>query len=406
MHKINDLKYYVLTLVFLCLSGAAFAQNETPVRLDPPVETTPAPAAPVLPPFPPQNPPLPPTRDRAEAEQNRIELEARRQQEALAEQQAQEAEAGTPEENTQAETAEPALNIEQSIESILSGDPANLNTTETPSTEARPATEPATVENQTEPALDPVQVNFTARLSMDSPTLGSDVVWHVFKADGNEIDESKIMVEQVGGVINANLEPGAYIITADYGTVQATRTVAIGNQPQTVDIVFNAGGMRLRAALSEDNMLSAENITFTIDADDPTNPGSRITLLENAPHDKIIALAEGTYYVTSSYGNLNSVVRADIRVQPGKLTNATLYHRAARITLKLVNEPGGEALANTSWTVLNPNGDSLSEIVGAFPSLILAEGNYTAIARHEGSIYNRDFSVESGLNRDVELVAE
>ena len=62
-------------------------------------------------------------------------------------------------------------------------------------------------------------------------------------------------------------------------------------------------------------------------------------------------------------------------------------HRAAVITLKLVNNTGGEALANTQWTVLTPGGDVIKESIGAFPRIVLAEGDYHVIARNEGKTY-------------------
>ena len=49
-------------------------------------------------------------------------------------------------------------------------------------------------------------------------------------------------------------------------------------------------------------------------------------------------LPEGSYHVVSNYGNSNATVRSDIRVQSGKLTDVVVNHRAAVITLKLVNE--------------------------------------------------------------------
>ena len=96
----------------------------------------------------------------------------------------------------------------------------------------------------------------------------------------------------------------------------------------------------------------------------------------------------------------------DLRVQPGKTTEATLKHRAATMTLKLVNAPGGEALANTNFTVLTPGGDVIRELIGAFPSLVLAEGEYVAIARHDGKTYQVAFKVQSTLDREVEVVAK
>lgn len=102
---------------------------------------------------------------------------------------------------------------------------------------------------------------------------------------------------------------------------------------------------------------------------------------------------EGTYHIVSNYGDSNAVVRSDIRVQPGKLTDITVTHRAAVITLKLVSDRGGEALANTNWTVLTPGGDVIKETVGAFPRVVLAEGDYRAIARNEGRTFEREFKV-------------
>ena len=71
----------------------------------------------------------------------------------------------------------------------------------------------------------------------------------------------------------------------------------------------------------------------------------------------VVLLPEGTYYIVSNYGEGNSVVRSDVHVDAAKLTDVVVTHRAAVITLKLVNNSGGEALANTQWTVLTPGGD-------------------------------------------------
>ena len=94
----------------------------------------------------------------------------------------------------------------------------------------------------------------------------------------------------------------------------------------------------------------------------------------------MVLVPEGTYHIVSNYGDANSTVRSDIRVEVGKLTDTTVNHRAAIITLKLVNERGGEARANTQWSVLTPGGDVIKESIGAFPRVILAEGEYRVVA--------------------------
>jgi hypothetical protein len=74
------------------------------------------------------------------------------------------------------------------------------------------------------------------------------------------------------------------------------------------------------------------------------------------------------------------------------------------VTLKLVGSAGGEAFAGTAFSVLTPGGDVIREAIGAFPSVTLAEGEYVLIARHEGKVYTREFKIESGLDRDVEII--
>jgi len=80
-----------------------------------------------------------------------------------------------------------------------------------------------------------------------------------------------------------------------------------------------------------------------------------------------------------------------------------MRHTGAEVTLKLVSDEGGEAIANTSWAVTTQDGITVHESVGAFPTIILAAGTYTAVAKHGGQIYSRDFTVETGLNRDIEV---
>jgi hypothetical protein len=100
------------------------------------------------------------------------------------------------------------------------------------------------------------------------------------------------------------------------------------------------------------------------------------------------------------------MVNADIKVVSGKRIDVTIRHRCATLTLKLVNKPIGEALANTTFTVLTPGGDVIRELVGAFPSLVLAEGEYVVIARHDSRVYQSTFQVQTGMDRDIEVVAE
>jgi hypothetical protein len=146
-------------------------------------------------------------------------------------------------------------------------------------------------------------------------------------------------------------------------------------------------------------------ITFDIYRGSQFEPGDRRPIAERVMTGDVVVVPEGTYYIVSDYGSANSIVRSDIRVAAAKLTDIQVTHRAAVVTLKLVSGRGGEALANTAWSVLTPGGDVIKESIGAFPRVVLAEGDYRAIARNDGRVYERDFKVITGVDGDVEVLA-
>ena len=80
------------------------------------------------------------------------------------------------------------------------------------------------------------------------------------------------------------------------------------------------------------------------------------------------------------------------------------FDRPADITLKLVNERGGQARANTQWSVLTPGGDVIKEPIGSSPLVTLAEGEYRAIARNDNKIYEGAFRVINGVDGVVEVI--
>lgn len=250
----------------------------------------------------------------------------------------------------------------------------------------------------------PGSFTLEARLTPDGPALKDGVDWRIFGdtagADGN----LPILGQATGGVIYVRLDPGTYYIHAAFGRAGLARKIEVKQTTGGAVFVLNAGGMRLLAVNGKDTPLVGNDINFDIYAPDEGGAGDRFLMMSNAPPGKVIALTAGIYHIVSHYGDANAVVRADIRVDAGKLTEATVYQKAARLTLKLVEVHGGEAIANTEWSVVTPDGDNVVESVGAFPSVVLAAGQYKAIARHDGKSYQTDFVVDPGVNRDVEVL--
>src|SRR5262249_56766617 len=83
---------------------------------------------------------------------------------------------------------------------------------------------------------------------------------------------------------------------------------------------------------------------------------NRHTILGNAKPGAVIRLNAGAYHIESLYGDANAKVKADVTVEPGKLTEATVKQTGAKTTFKLVQTLGGEALADTKWKIFTSAG--------------------------------------------------
>src|SRR4051812_331906 len=249
-----------------------------------------------------------------------------------------------------------------------------------------------------------VALELGARFAKDAPAITSGLTWRVYAAKADASGSFNLIKEDKSAAPTLVLPPGSYIVHVGFGLANAVKPITL--RSETVREVFDlpAGGLRLEGRVG-DVRVPAGQISFDVYRGSQFEPGDRRPIAEKVLTGDVVMVPEGTYNVVSNYGTANSVVRSDIRVQAGKLTDITVTHRAAVITLKLVSEKGGEALANTAWSVLTPGGDVIKESIGAFPRVVLAEGDYRAIARNEGRVYERDFKVVTGVDGDVEVLA-
>ena len=244
----------------------------------------------------------------------------------------------------------------------------------------------------------------TARFGKDLPAVTSGLVWRVFSDRPDETGTMKLVREDRGATPNIVLPPGNYVVHVALGLVSAVRPVTLKAETYRESFILPAGGLRIEGRVGA-SKIPQNQISFAIYKGSQFELGERASLLPNVAPGDVALLPEGTYYIISNYGDANSVVRSDIRVQAGKLTDVIITHRAAVITLKLVSDRGGEALANTAWSVITPGGDVIKESIGAFPKVTLSEGEYRAIAKNEGKVYERPFNVVNGVDGEVEVVA-
>jgi hypothetical protein len=249
-----------------------------------------------------------------------------------------------------------------------------------------------------------VALAVAARYGRDTPLISSGLIWRVYaaKADANGV--FRLIKEDRAAAPTFVLPPGSYVVHASLGLASAAKAVQLRSETVRETLDIPAGGVRLEGRVG-DVRIPVGQISFQIFAGSQFDSKDRRPIAQNVMTGDVVLLPEGTYYIISNYGDGNSVVRSDLHIQAAKLTDIVVTHRAAVITLKLVNARGGEALANTQWTVLTPGGDVIKESIGAFPRIVLAEGDYHVIARNEGRAYQRDFKVITGVDGEVEVLA-
>ena len=244
----------------------------------------------------------------------------------------------------------------------------------------------------------------SARYGKDLPAINAGLVWRIFSDRPDDTGTFKMIREDRNATPNVVLPPGNYVVHVAFGLVSAVRAVTLKAETDRESFVLPAGGLRIEGRVGT-SKIPQNQISFAIYKGSQFEGGERNSLVPNVAANDVVLLPEGTYYIISNYGDANSVVRSDIRVQAGKLTDVVVTHRAAVITLKLVSDKGGEALANTAWSVITPGGDVIKESIGAFPKVVLSEGEYRAIAKNEGKVYERPFNVVNGVDGEVEVIA-
>src|SRR5713226_1268340 len=263
---------------------------------------------------------------------------------------------------------------------------------------------PPVAASQVAPAPNQAVLSLTARYGKDLPVINNGLVWRIFTDRPDENGTFKLIREERGATPNIVLPPGGYVVHVSFGLVSAVRPVTLKSETDRESFLLPAGGLRIEGRVGA-TKIAQNQISFAIYKGSQFEVGERAALVPNVAAGDVALLPEGTYYIISNYGDANSVVRSDIRVQAGKLTDVIISHRAAVITLKLVGDKGGEALANTAWSVIAPGGDVIKESIGAFPRVVLSEGEYRAIAKNEGKVFERPFNVVNGVDGEVEVIA-
>lgn len=273
----------------------------------------------------------------------------------------------------------------------------------------RDASQPTSAGGQT-PATDaiaaltsvPQPVTLTARITPEGAPIPEGLVWRIFDTEPDANGEVALVAKADTGAATVELPPGEYVVHVAYGRAQLSEPMSVVPGTNTQDFVLQAGALRLNSAVTGDIPIPPALLKFDIFTGGEES--TRTPVGEGLSANEIVTLNAGTYHIVSHFGSINAVVRADLRVEPGQLTDATLYHHASQVSLKLVSEAGGEAIADVEWTIKSADGETVFTDLGAFPTTVLAEGDYLVLAKQGEQVFNREFQVQPGSAREIEVL--
>lgn len=251
-------------------------------------------------------------------------------------------------------------------------------------------------------------LQFVALLIEDGQTIEKGVIWRVFLDDGTEKPPTEpLLVDRAPSPV-VKLKPGNYIVNVAYGRAHQTRRISVPFASNTIPaiekFVVNAGGLKVKALLSG-KPAPEGSVSYAIYTDRDQSDERRL-IVGSVKTGVVMRLNAGIYYIESIYGDANAAIRSDVTVEAGKLTEVIISHSFAKISFKLVTRTGGDALANTQWSIQTPEGNVVKESVGALPSHTLAPGTYTVIARNQDRAFKKDFKVQDGQNQEIEILLQ
>jgi hypothetical protein len=290
----------------------------------------------------------------------------------------------------------PSWQVETSTDpQAVPGGAANPNTTVVP--RSAPDVKPA--------AGTGGQVSLSAVLTQDGQNIDQGLVWRVFRSRKGADGRLPLVSTHREASPTLRLEPGDYVVNVAFGRANLTRKIAVSGERATQErFVLNAGGLRIAPVLTGGEAVNERAVAYEIYSDERDQYGQRTRLASGVRPNVVIRLNAGIYNVVGTYGDANAVARADVTVEAGKLTEATLTHAAAKVTFKLVARAGGDAIADTQWTIANAQGEVVKESVGALPTHVFAPGTYTVSARNAGEVFQQSFALQAGQAVQVEVL--
>ncbi len=247
-----------------------------------------------------------------------------------------------------------------------------------------------------------------ARLASDSPPLTTNIKWEIYNfiksSDGNR---AQIVTSDVAQPM-LPLAPGKYIVRAVFGVSSTAKVIEISETQMTsATFILNTGGIRVKPLLIAGEPPAGKVPRQWIYLASTPQSQTSAQLVATADDPKQIhQLNAGTYELISKFGTVNAIVKTNVTVSPGLLTDVEISHKAGIVQFKLFKKwRGGEELTDVVWKLFDEEGKEVASNITANSGEIIAPGRYKVAAQYNSKTYTRMFRIKPGRKKLVQVVA-
>ena len=156
-----------------------------------------------------------------------------------------------------------------------------------------------------------------ARYGPNAPLINAGLIWRVYAASPDANGAFRLVKEDRTAAATFVLPPGDYVVDASFGLASAAKAVRLRGETVRDVLDIPAGGVRLQGRVN-DVRIPPSQISFDVYPGSQFDTAQRRPIAQNVVTGDVVLLPEGTYYIVSTYGDVNSVARSDVQVQPGK----------------------------------------------------------------------------------------
>ncbi len=249
-------------------------------------------------------------------------------------------------------------------------------------------------------------LKLSARPAIGAQTLSDKVHYTIYKG-AQSLDGKREQITQSNKTSPTFWLPaGDYFVKANYGLASADMAVQIkANQRTEKTVIINAGALRLSSRVEGLPETLKSQVFYVIYDTKPDLEGNYREIFTTSQAQRTVHIPPGEYLIEGRWGNTNARTPVSAVVTAGKLTSATVIHRAGRARFKLTAVPGGTPTGKPYWTFYDFSGAEIGRNVKPTPERIFSAGKYSVVVRYDDQEFKAGFTIKSGDEKQIDIVA-